>query len=76
MAKQAEAEREKRAVIIASEGELGAADNLVKAANMMASDPGALQLRTLQTIRDISQDPSEKIIIFMPGGISDLLKEL
>ena len=75
MAKQAEAEREKRAVIIASEGELGAADNLVKAANMMASDPGALQLRTLQTIRDISQDPSEKIVIFMPSGISELLKK-
>jgi regulator of protease activity HflC (stomatin/prohibitin superfamily) len=75
MAKQAEAEREKRAVIIASEGELGAADNLVKAANMMASDPGALQLRTLQTIRDISQDPSEKIVIFMPSGITELLKK-
>jgi regulator of protease activity HflC (stomatin/prohibitin superfamily) len=75
MAKQAEAEREKRAVIIASEGELGAAENLVKAANMMASDPGALQLRTLQTIRDISQDPSEKIVIFMPGGINELLKK-
>ena len=75
MAKQAEAEREKRAVIIASEGELGAAENLVKAANMMASDPGALQLRTLQTIRDISQDPSEKIVIFMPSGISELLKK-
>ena len=75
MAKQAEAEREKRAVIIASEGELGAAENLVKAANMMASDPGALQLRTLQTIRDISQDPSEKIVIFMPSGTSELLKK-
>jgi regulator of protease activity HflC (stomatin/prohibitin superfamily) len=75
MAKQAEAEREKRAVIIASEGELGAAENLVKAANMMASDPGALQLRTLQTIRDISQDPSEKIVIFMPSGITELLKK-
>jgi len=75
MAKQAEAEREKRAVIIASEGELGAAENLVKAANLMASDPGALQLRTLQTIRDISQDPSEKIVIFMPSGITELLKK-
>jgi len=76
MAKQAEAEREKRAVIIASEGELGAAENLVKAANIMVSYPAALQLRTLQTIRDISQDPSEKIVIFMPGGFSELLKKL
>ena len=76
MAKQAEAEREKRAAIIASEGELGAAANLAKAASMMASEPGALQLRTLQTIRDISQDPSEKIIIFMPGDLGNILKKL
>ena len=76
MAKQAEAEREKRAAIIASEGEIKAAKNLSDAAALMASEPGALQIRTLQTIRDISQDPSEKIIIFMPGGLGDLLKKL
>ena len=76
MAKQAEAEREKRAAIIASEGEIKAAKNLSDAAALMASEPGALQIRTLQTIRDISQDPSEKIVIFMPGGLGDLLKKL
>ena len=76
MAKQAEAEREKRAAIIASEGELGAAKNLTEAAAMMASEPGALQIRTLQTIRDISQDPSEKIVIFMPGELGKILKRL
>ncbi|MHA1670534.1 MAG: slipin family protein [Promethearchaeota archaeon] len=76
MAKQAEAEREKRAAIIASEGELGAAENLAKAASMMASEPGAIQIRTLQTIRDISQDPSEKIVIFMPGDLGNILKKL
>lgn len=76
MAKQAEAEREKRAAIIASEGEVGAAENLTRAATMMASQPGALQIRTLQTIRDISQDPSEKIIIFMPGDFGNILKKL
>ena len=76
MAKQAEAEREKRAAIIASEGEVGAAENLSRAAAMMASQPGALQIRTLQTIRDISQDPSEKIIIFMPGDLGNILKKL
>ena len=76
MAKQAEAEREKRAAIIASEGEIKAAKNLSEAAALMASEPGALQIRTLQTIRDISQDPSEKVVIFMPGGIGDLLKKL
>lgn len=75
MAKQAEAERDKRAVIITSEGELMAAENLQKAAALMASEPGALQLRTLQTIRDISQDPSEKIVIFMPSGIEKLIRK-
>jgi regulator of protease activity HflC (stomatin/prohibitin superfamily) len=76
MAKQAEAEREKRAAIIASEGELAAAKNLSEAAAQMASEPGALQIRTLQTIRDISQDPSEKIVIFMPGDLGKLIKKL
>lgn len=75
MAKQAEAERDKRAVIITSEGELMAAENLQKAAALMASEPGALQLRTLQTIRDIAQDPSEKVVIFMPGGIEKLIRK-
>ena len=75
MAKQAEAEREKRAAIIASEGELASAKNLAEAANIMSSQPGALQLRTLQTIRDISQDPSEKIVIFMPSEIGNILKK-
>jgi regulator of protease activity HflC (stomatin/prohibitin superfamily) len=75
MAKQAEAEREKRAAIIASEGELASAKNLSEAASMMASQPGAMQLRTLQTIRDISQDPSEKIVIFMPSDIGNILKK-
>jgi len=75
MAKQAEAEREKRAAIIASEGELASAKNLAEAAKLMTSEPGALQLRTLQTIRDISQDPSEKIVIFMPSEIGNILKK-
>lgn len=76
MAKQAEAEREKRAAIIASEGELGAAENLLKAAALMASEPGAIQLRTLQTIRDVAQDPSEKIVLFMPGGFEKIVKKI
>ena len=75
MAKQAEAEREKRAAIIASEGELASAKNLAEAAKIMTTEPGALQLRTLQTIRDISQDPSEKIVIFMPSEIGNILKK-
>ncbi|MHA1683724.1 MAG: SPFH domain-containing protein [Promethearchaeota archaeon] len=76
MAKQAEAEREKRAAIIKSEGELLAAENLANAARMLSSEPGAIQIRTLQTIRDIAQDPSEKIVLFMPGGLENILRKL
>jgi len=76
MAKQAEAERERRAVIIASQGELSAAENLQKAAEMLARSKGALHLRTLQTIRDIAADPSEKIVIFMPSSLEETLGKL
>jgi regulator of protease activity HflC (stomatin/prohibitin superfamily) len=76
MAKQAEAERERRAVIIASQGELTASDNLSQAAENLAKHPGALHLRTLQTIRDIAADPSEKIVIFMPSDLGDVAKTL
>jgi regulator of protease activity HflC (stomatin/prohibitin superfamily) len=76
MAVEAEKEREKRASIIASEGELEASKNISKAAEMLAQNPGAIQLRTLQTIQDISHEPSQKIIIFMPTDIGDLLKKL
>lgn len=69
MAKQAEAERERRAVIIASQGELTASENLRQAAETMANTPGALHLRTLQTIRDIAADPSEKIVLFVPSNL-------
>ena len=76
MAKQAEAERERRAVIIAAEGELKASENLKLAADNMAKSPIALQLRTLQTIRDIAADPSEKIVLFLPSDIGDIVKNL
>ena len=66
MARQAEAERERRGAIIAAEGEMTASDNLRKAAENLAKSPGALHLRTLQTIRDIAADPSEKIVLFLP----------
>lgn len=64
--KQAEAEREKRAVIIKAEGEVVAADNMAKAASIMASTPGALHLRTLQSINDVSSDQSNTIIFAVP----------
>ena len=76
MAKQAEAERERRAMIIASQGELSAAENLQKAAVLLTENDGALHLRTLQTIRDIAADPSEKIIIFMPNTMQETLGKI
>ena len=63
---QAEAEREKRAVIIKSEGELGAATNTSKAAEILSKTQGALHLRTLQTLNEISGDPSSKVVITLP----------
>lgn len=74
MAKQAEAEREKRAVIIAAEGELKASENLKLAAENLAKSPMAIQLRTLQTIRDIAADPSEKIVLFLPSDMGEIIK--
>jgi len=64
--KQAEAEREKRAVIINSEGELAASENISKAAAMMASTPGALHLRTLQSVNDMSSDQSNTVVYMLP----------
>ncbi len=72
MAVQAEKEREKRASIIASEGEFESSKNIADAARVLSSTPGAIKLRTLQTIKDIAQEPSQKIIIFLPSEISEL----
>jgi regulator of protease activity HflC (stomatin/prohibitin superfamily) len=69
IAKQAEAEREKRAVIINSEGELAAAENISKAANILSSSTGALHLRTLQSINDISSDQSNTVVFVTPVEI-------
>ena len=66
IAKAAEAEREKQAVITKSKGELEAANNLSSAAEVLSSSPGALHLRTLSTINDISSDQSNTIIFALP----------
>ncbi|MEN9852216.1 MAG: hypothetical protein RI996_159 [Candidatus Parcubacteria bacterium] len=66
IAKQAEAEREKRAVIITSEGELAAASNMAEAARILAETPGALHLRTLQSINDMSSDQSNTVVYMIP----------
>lgn len=66
ISKQAEAEREKRAIIIKAEGEVIAANNMAKAAETLASSKGALHLRTLQSINDISSDQSNTIVFAVP----------
>lgn len=66
MAKQAEAEREKRAKIIHAEGELQASDQLAKAAGVIGSEPGALQLRYLQTLTEIAVEKNSTIIFPLP----------
>lgn len=74
IAKQAEAEREKRAVITKAEGEVVASTNLSKAAKMLSETPGALHLRTLNTINDVSSDQSNTIIFALPIEILDAIK--
>lgn len=66
IAKQAEAERERRAVIIKAEGEVAAAENMSKAANMLNAAPGALHLRTLQSLNDLSSDQSNTVVFAIP----------
>lgn len=66
MAKQAEAERDKRSVIINSEGEVIAAENIAKAADKLYSNTGALHLRTLRTISDLSVEKSNTRIYAVP----------
>lgn len=73
IAKVAEADRERQAVIIASEGEMAAAANVAKAAATLAESPGALHLRTLQSINDISSDQSNTTVWMIP---LELLKAL
>lgn len=66
IAKQAEAERERRAVIINSEGEVAASENIAKAANILSAANGALHLRTLQAINDLSSDQSNTVVFVTP----------
>lgn len=76
MAKQAEAEREKRAVIIKAEGEVEAAENLAKAAQKLYKQKGALHLRTLHSLNDMSSDQSNSIRFFIPLEILRAVEEV
>jgi len=66
IAKQAEAEREKRAIIIKAEGEKASAVNMAQAAQILGQTPGALHLHTLQSLNDISSDQSNTIVFAIP----------
>jgi len=69
IAKQAEAERERRAIVIKAQGEVQAAENLNKAAQMLSETPGGLHLRTLSTLNDLSSDQSNTVIFAIPVEI-------
>ncbi len=73
MARQAEAERERRAKIIAADGELQASEKLAQAADVIAGSPGALQLRQLQTMVEISAENNSTIIFPIPMELLERL---
>ena len=76
MAKQAEAERERRSNIINAEGERAAAETLAEAARIISSTPGALNLRTLNTIERISTEPSQKTTMLFPIELIDAVRDI
>lgn len=75
IAKQAEAERERRAKVIHAEGELQASKKLLAAAEVLAAKPQAMQLRYLQTLTGIATDRSNTIVFPVPGEFVDLLAQ-
>ena len=72
MAKQAEAERERRAVIITAEGEKAAAQSVADAAGMLSKIPGGINIRTLQTLEKISVEASQKTLVILPTELTNL----
>lgn len=76
MAKQAESERERRAIIIRAEGEHVASEKLAKAAQILSSVPGGLSMRTLQTIEKINPDPSKTVLFALPIEFFEGVKSL
>ena len=76
MARQAQAERERRAKVIAAEGEAQAAERLGQAAETMSTNPGAMQLRTLQTMAEISAERNSTIIFPIPVELLDVFRTI
>lgn len=74
MAKQAEAERERRAVIITAGGEKQAAQEVAEAADILSKIPGGIAIRTLQTLEKISVEPSQKTLVVLPAELTDVIK--
>lgn len=74
MAKQAEAERERRSNIINADGEKQAAQTLAEAAKILSTTPGAINLRTLNTLERISTEPSQKTMMLFPVELVDALR--
>jgi len=75
MARQAEAEREKRAKIIHAEGEFVASSQLANAANVITAAPGAITLRYLQTLTEIASEKNSTIVFPLPIDLLDLLRD-
>ncbi len=76
MAKQAEAERERRAVIITAEGEKAAAQAVADAAEMLTKIPGGINIRTLQTLEKISAEPSQKTLFVLPAELTEAVGKI
>lgn len=76
MAKQAEAERERRAVIITAEGEKAAAQAVADAAATLSKVPGGINIRTLQTLEKISAEPSQKTLFVLPATLTDAVAKM
>lgn len=76
MAKQAEAERERRAVIITAEGEKSAAQAVSEAAAILTKIPGGINIRTLQTLEKIAVEPSQKTLFVLPADLIDTVGSL
>jgi len=74
IAKQAEAERERRAKVINSKGELEASKNLLEAAEILSQNPQGIQLRYLQTLSDISSDKTNTVVFPFPTDFNKLMK--
>lgn len=76
MAKQAEAERERRAAIITASAEKAAAKEVAEAAGVLAQIPGGIAIRTLQTLEKISVEPSQKTLFVLPADLTDAFKHI